>query len=172
MMASMWCSTSWSLKEGHDLNSFMEQMVTDPAIKGVIVVSDAKYAAEKADARKGGVGTESQIISQEVYQKVDQEKFIPVVAANATPRGSRACRSFSRAGSTSISLTMPTTPSRMTMVFGETSTTGPFGESPFLGKVPAHLFDDNAVVIPAAQKGQRFRDVVTTGRRKSIRSVR
>ena len=27
----------------------------------------------------GGVGTESQIISSEIYDKVDQEKFVPVV---------------------------------------------------------------------------------------------
>ena len=34
---------------------------------------------EKADARKQGVETESQIISQEVYEQVEQTKFIPIV---------------------------------------------------------------------------------------------
>lgn len=34
---------------------------------------------EKADARKQEVGTESQIISQEVYEQVEQTKFIPIV---------------------------------------------------------------------------------------------
>jgi hypothetical protein len=43
-----------------------------------LVICDRIYA-EKADARKAGVGTESQIISQEVYQKVEQSKFIPIV---------------------------------------------------------------------------------------------
>ena len=61
----------WSLKHGQDVNAFMEQMVLDPTIKRVLIISDARYA-EKANARKGGVGTESQIISQEVYEKVDQ----------------------------------------------------------------------------------------------------
>ena len=42
----------------------------------------------KADARKAGVGTETQIISKEVYEKVEQSKFIPLVcefAEDATP---------------------------------------------------------------------------------------
>jgi hypothetical protein len=68
----------YRLKEGHDKYAFMEQMVTDPTVSKVIVICDKRYA-EKADAREGGVGTESIIISQEVYEKVDQEKFIPVV---------------------------------------------------------------------------------------------
>lgn len=68
----------WDLKEGHDKYVFMEQMVTDPDVAKVIIVSDKNYA-EKADARKGGVGTESQIISAEVYSKAKQEKFVPVV---------------------------------------------------------------------------------------------
>jgi len=44
----------------------------------VLVVCDEEYS-KKADARKAGVGTESQIISREVYEKVDQSKFIPLV---------------------------------------------------------------------------------------------
>jgi hypothetical protein len=56
----------WSLKDGQALNSFMEQMVTDPSIKRVIIISDSRYAA-KADTRTGGVGTESQIISSPFF---------------------------------------------------------------------------------------------------------
>lgn len=68
----------WSFKTGHDKYAFMEKMVTDSAVTKVLIFSDAEYA-KKADARQGGVGTESQIISKEVYEKVDQEKFIPIV---------------------------------------------------------------------------------------------
>ena len=68
----------WDLKEGHDKYVFMEQMVTDSNASKVLIISDKKYA-EKADSRKGGVGTESQIISDKVYSKVKQEKFIPIV---------------------------------------------------------------------------------------------
>lgn len=68
----------YDLKEGHDKYAFMERMVTDPSVTHVLVVCDSKYA-EKANARKAGVGTESQIISSEVYAKVEQSKFIPIV---------------------------------------------------------------------------------------------
>ena len=68
----------WDLKEGHDKYTFMEKMVTDPDVAKVLIISDSKYAT-KADSRAGGVGTESQIISNEVYSKTTQEKFIPVV---------------------------------------------------------------------------------------------
>jgi hypothetical protein len=67
----------FDLKEGHDKYHFMEMMVTDPMITHVLVVCDKAYA-EKADAKKAGVGTESQIISSEVYGKVAQSKFIPI----------------------------------------------------------------------------------------------
>jgi hypothetical protein len=69
----------WDLKEGHDAIKFMERMVTDPEIKKVIVVLDRIYA-EKADGRKGGVGTETQIISPEIYARADQEKFVGVAS--------------------------------------------------------------------------------------------
>jgi hypothetical protein len=69
----------WDLKEGHDAIKCMEKMVTDPDIKKVIVVLDRTYA-EKADGRKGGVGTETQIISPEIYAKADQDKFVGVAS--------------------------------------------------------------------------------------------
>jgi hypothetical protein len=69
----------WDLKEGQDIYKFMEQMVTDSSVKKVLIISDKKYQ-EKADNRKGGVGTESQIISSEIYNSIGQEKFIPIVA--------------------------------------------------------------------------------------------
>jgi hypothetical protein len=43
------------------------------------VVLDRGYA-QKADIRKGGVGTETQIISAEVYNKSDQNKFVAIIA--------------------------------------------------------------------------------------------
>jgi hypothetical protein len=68
----------FDLKEGHDKYAFMERMVTDTTVTHVMIVCDKAYS-EKADSRKAGVGTESQIISKEVYEKVEQSKFIPIV---------------------------------------------------------------------------------------------
>jgi hypothetical protein len=73
----------WNLREGADKYAFMEKMVTDPTIRKVIVICDRLYA-EKADGRKGGVGTETQIISREIYEQVDlidqEQKFVAVIS--------------------------------------------------------------------------------------------
>ena len=68
----------WSLKEGNDTYAFMEQSVTDSTITNVLILLDPNYA-KKANERNGGVGAETQIISPEIYNKVKQEKFLPIV---------------------------------------------------------------------------------------------
>ncbi len=68
----------WDLHDGQDKNKFMEQMVVNPEVKKVLLICTKEYA-EKANARKGGVGIESTIISEEIYTNTDQTKFIPVV---------------------------------------------------------------------------------------------
>lgn len=69
----------WDLKEGHDSFAFMEKMVTDPQITKVAIICDEVYAS-KADDRSGGVGTETQIISREVYENQEQGKFVAIIA--------------------------------------------------------------------------------------------
>lgn len=69
---------AWDLKPGHNMVAFMESMVTDPTIDKVLVLCNQSYA-ERASTYNGGVGTETQIIGPEVYTKVKQEKFIPVI---------------------------------------------------------------------------------------------
>lgn len=68
----------WSLQDGQDKYAFMEKMVADQEIKKVLVICNKDYA-EKANSRKGGVGTESTIMSDEIYSKAEQTKFIPIV---------------------------------------------------------------------------------------------
>lgn len=67
----------WDLIEGQDKDVFMEQMVTDESIKKVILICDKKYV-EKANARSGGVGVEAQIMTPELYGKMDQTKFVAI----------------------------------------------------------------------------------------------
>jgi len=69
----------WDLREGNDAYAFMEKMVTDPDIAKVAIISDRKYS-EKADGRSNGVGTETQIISKEVYENQQQNKFVAIVS--------------------------------------------------------------------------------------------
>jgi len=68
----------WDLREGQDKYAFMEQCVIDLEMDKVLLICDKAYA-EKANTRSGGVGDETVIISSEVYGKVAQEKFIPII---------------------------------------------------------------------------------------------
>jgi len=69
----------YDLKPGNDMHQFMEQMVNDPHVDKVLIICDSEYA-QKANGRSGGVGTETQIITPEVYGDAKQEKFIPILA--------------------------------------------------------------------------------------------
>lgn len=69
----------WDLKEGHDKFHFMETMVKSNDINKVLIILDKKYS-QKADSRTGGVGTETLIITPQIYQNTSQEKFVPIVA--------------------------------------------------------------------------------------------
>ena len=69
----------WDLKKGQDKYSFMESMVQDETIEKVLIICEHGYK-EKSDKREGGVGTEVQIITPELYGKVKQTKFVPIIA--------------------------------------------------------------------------------------------
>ncbi len=53
-------------------------MVTDPTVTKVLLICDETYST-KSDGRKGGAGTEAQIITPELYSQTRQDKFAAVV---------------------------------------------------------------------------------------------
>lgn len=147
----------WSTKEGHDLNHYMEQMANDPTITRVICICDKLYA-QKANARKGGVGTESQIISKEVYERVNQEKFLPVVKERdedgkpclPTFFGSRKYFDFSNSDNYADEYEK-----LLRNILDR-----PALAKPPLGSPPTHIMDDAAVSVSSAGKAKRFKDFV------------
>ena len=68
----------FQMRLGNDMNNFMEKCVKDPSITNVLILLSPDYK-DKADNRKGGAGIETKIISSEVYNNVDNVKFIPVL---------------------------------------------------------------------------------------------
>ena len=68
----------WDLRAGQDKYAFMEQCANDPTIDKVLVLCDARYAA-KADARAGGVGDETAVITPEVFGNPWQTRVVPVL---------------------------------------------------------------------------------------------
>lgn len=141
----------YDLREGFDKYAFMERMVTDESVTHVLIVCDNAYA-EKADTRKAGVGTESQIISKEVYEKVEQSKFIPIVC-EFDERGEPILPTFltSRIW---INFSTPESANDnweqlIRLLFGK-----PSHVKPKLGKAPAYVRDDSGV--PASPSLSKF----------------
>lgn len=148
----------WSLSEGQDKYAFMEKMVTDTDVTHVLIFSDDQYT-EKADARKAGVGTESQIISKEVYDKVDQKKFIPIVCQkdeNSEPRlpvflKSRIWIDFSTPEAVNENWEK-----LLRVLYGK-----PIHEKPSIGKPPSFLSDAIArPSLPTLGKFNTLRDAL------------
>lgn len=153
----------YDLKEGHDKFAFMERMVTDPSVTHVLVICDRLYS-EKADARKAGVGTESQIISKEVYEKADQSKFIPIVSELSdtgdpflpTFLKSRIWLDFSSPEAANANWE-----GLVRLLFGK-----PLHEKPTLGKPPAYIDDDSASpASPAISKYNALRQAILQGKK-------
>ena len=66
----------WNLKPGQNKLHVMEQAVATSDF--VVIICTEKYAA-KANARQGGVGYESIIITGEVAEDMLTDKFIPIL---------------------------------------------------------------------------------------------
>jgi len=67
---------AWDLDLGMDLAKFMERGVAE--VDRVLVVCTEIYVA-KADAGRGGVGYEAMILTAELLQDLDTNKFVPVI---------------------------------------------------------------------------------------------
>lgn len=158
----------WDLKEGHDSIAFMEKMVTDQTIEKVVIVSDRVYA-EKADGRTGGVGTETQIISPQVYAKADQNKFVVVVSevdAEGKPflptyYGQRIYLDLSRQ-----EIYPENFEQLVRWIFNK-----PAFPKPQLGKPPAYL-EESTVLLPTQPRAMRAIDLVQKGSNLSDAALR
>ncbi|MEJ1407199.1 MAG: TIR domain-containing protein [Candidatus Sedimenticola sp. (ex Thyasira tokunagai)] len=147
----------WDLKEGHDAYAFMEKMVNDQEIEKVAIISDQVYA-EKADGRHGGVGTETQIISKEVYDNQEQDKFVAVVSEKDDV--GKPCLPTYYKSRIYIDLSEPDTyadnyEKLLRWVFNK-----PLYEKPELGKTPAFLSGDNSVSLGTTASFKRAVDAI------------
>ena len=156
----------WDLKEGHDANAFMEQMVTDATIKKVLLVCDRVYAA-KTNERTGGVGAEAQIISSELYAKQAQDKFAAIVVER-DEEGQPFLPAYYQ-GRIYIDLSDPGTYSEnfdrlLRWIFDR-----PLHEKPEIGPVPSFLTQDGTVTtLATTARFRRAIDAIQQGRHNAI----
>jgi hypothetical protein len=153
----------YDLKEGHDKYVFMEKMVTDPSVTHVLVICDRTYA-EKADARKAGVGTESQIMSQEIYNKVEQSKFIPILcelSETGEPHLPTFMKSRIGINFSSPELVNDNWEQLVRLLFGK-----PLFQKPAVGKPPAYISDDKPNPSnPALSRFSSFKQALMQGKK-------
>ena len=154
----------WDLKEGHDAFAFMEKMVTDPEIKKVAIICDKVYS-EKANDRKGGVGTETQIISPEVYQKEDQNKFVAIVAEK-NDDGQAYLPAYYKSriyiDLSESDLYSTNFEQLLRWIFDK-----PLFVKPKIGKKPTFLSDENPILLGTTSKYKRALEAVRNNREYS-----
>ncbi len=152
----------FDLREGHDKFVYMEQMVADPTVTHVLVFSDKTYAA-KADEKKAGVGTESQIMSKQIYESVKQTKFIPI-ACEMDEKG-EPCLPLFMSSRIWIDFSTPEAvnenwPKLIRILFDK-----PLHVKPKLGKPPVYILENTASpASPALAKFNTFKQVLLQGK--------
>ena len=147
----------WDLKEGHDAFAFMEKMVTDPEIKKVVIICDRVYA-EKADGRSGGVGTETQIITPEIYGKENQDKFVAIVAErdeNGNEYLPTYCKSRIYIDLSDTDLYATNFEQLLRWVYDK-----PLYIKPKIGKMPSFLSETNTILLGTTTRYNRALDAI------------
>lgn len=139
----------WDLKEGHDKYQFMEQMVNDPDVKRVLLICNKDYA-DKANSKKGGVGIESLIVSDEIYSKALQTKFVPVIF-EYDAEGKPCVPTFVKSR-IFIDLSTDITYEENYEQLLRNIFDKPNSKRPPLGTMPAFLQSDDPIYLPTAHK--------------------
>ena len=156
----------WDLREGHDAHAFMERMVTDKTIKKVALICDRIYAA-KANSRTGGVGTEAQIITPEIYAQHDQSKFVAIIAEKDD-----ASKPYVPAYYKSriyIDLSDQATYAENFERLVRWAYDQPVHKRPELGPKPAYLTEDeNAIRLATSARFRRAMDAMRSGREYAV----
>lgn len=146
----------WDLKHGHDKYVFMEQMVKDSGIKKVLVICNEDYA-RKADDRTGGVGTESTIMSSDIYSLAEQTKFIPILVEkkNGEPCLPTFLKSRMYIDMSSNDIYELGYDQLLRDIYEK-----PLLRKPALGKMPSYLEADEPVLLSTAQEQRMLKEKV------------
>jgi hypothetical protein len=151
----------WDLKEGQDKHVFMEQMVHDESIGKVLVVCDLGYQS-KADDRKGGVGTETQLISKKVYENTAQEKFVPIV--RQYDKDGKPCIPHFMASRIYIDLSSDETFEENYQKLVRNLYGKPLLRRPPLGNAPAYITEEDQILLATSRKVAAIKDALLNER--------
>jgi hypothetical protein len=151
----------------------MEQMVTDQSVRKVVVVCDQLYA-EKADGREGGVGTETQIISREVYEQVDaagqEQKFVAVIAEK-DEEGNPYVPTFLKSR-IYIDMSDPELRDEKFEQLVRWIYDKPIHKRPERGKPPAYLFAEDKMELGTGSRARRAMEAVRQDKASALGAIR
>ena len=150
----------YDLKDGQDKNKFMEQMVNDPSVKKVLLICNKEYA-EKANARKGGVGIESTIVSEEIYSNAEQTKFIPIVFEYDI--NGKACVPTFVKSRIFIDLSADDKFEANYDQLLRDIYDKPLHKRPVLGTMPSYLKEDKPAFLPTSHKVDAIKKAILSG---------
>ena len=162
----------WDLREGHDSHAFMEQMVSDPAVTRVAMICDRAYAA-KADGRRGGVGTETQIITPQIFADNQQQQDKYVAVAREHDDQGKPCRPVYFGARIFIDFADDSEYAKsfeqlVRWIYGK-----PVYTRPALGKRPAFLDEgEGALRLSIAPTQIRAVDAIRNGRAHAVPALR
>ena len=153
----------WDLKEGQDKYHFMEQMVNDETVNKVLLICNKEYT-QKANEKTGGVGIESLIISDEIYNQVDQTKFIPIVMEyeNSKPTMPTFIKTRIYIDLSNDVVFEENYDKLIRNIFNK-----PLTKRPPIGKMPIHLEDENPLFLPTAHKVKQIKNSLIEGNKNS-----
>jgi hypothetical protein len=154
----------WDLKEGQDKHTFMEQMVHDESITKVLVICESTYQT-KADDRKGGVGTETQLISKEVYDNTAQEKFVPIVREHDLT--GKPCIPHYMASRIYIDLSTDDNFEENYQRLVRNLYGKPLLKKPPLGIAPAYITEDEQIVMKTSHRVNEIKRALLSGNRSA-----
>jgi len=151
----------FDLREGDDKYAYMERMVNDQEVSHVLMFCDQPYVS-KANDRRAGVGTESQIISRELYENVKQSKFVAVLTEKSTD-GKASVPTF-YAGRIYIDFSSAESVNANWEQLLRLLYNRPIHNKPALGKMPSFLSVEAAPHNPATAKLTSLRQSITAGK--------
>lgn len=147
----------WDLRPGADPLYFMEQSITDPQVKKVLIICDRTYK-EKADSRSGGVGTETQILTPEIYRKADQSKYAALVT-EVDDEGKAYVPTF-YGGRIFIDFSDPDREEEAYEELTRWINDAPLHQRPKLGKKPAYLGSEEAKPLATESRFKRAKEAL------------
>lgn len=152
----------WDLLQGQDMYKFMERMVNDVTVTHVLIFSDATYV-QKANDRERGVGTESQIISPELYNSTEQTKFIPVFFE--FDENDKPCLPTFISGRRGIDFSSPALINQNWEELVRVLHGQPQFKKPTVGKKPAYLDGPGESPLPTTAKFESLKHAILSEQR-------